>query len=103
MIGFGDFIAARRRGCLLGALAEADRGSPGQTVAPDVLHKFLLAIGMRPTLHQVQLDMQWLADHQIVEITRMEGAVFARVTQHGREAAARRVQIAGLDVTELEG
>ncbi|WP_310609221.1 hypothetical protein [Limnohabitans sp.] len=94
-------MTARRRGCLLGALQQAHRAAPGQTVALDVLHKYLLAIGLRPTLHQVQLDIEWLVDQSLAEVTRLDDTVFARISRHGQEAAARRVTVAGLDVSEL--
>lgn len=98
---FSKFMTARRRGCLLGALKQAHISAPGQTVAPDVLHKYLLAIGLRPTLHQVQLDIEWLVEHQLAEVNRVDDVVFARISRHGQEAAARRVTVAGLDVSEL--
>lgn len=100
---FKSFLVARRRGNLLGALQEAHKEAPGQTVAPDVLHKYLLAIGMRPTLHMVEMDVDWLAGHNLVAVSRVDGHMFVRITQHGIEAAARRVQVAGVDVSELEG
>lgn len=100
---FNQFMNARRRGCLLGALHQAYKTAPGQSVAPDILHLYLLAIGLRPTLHQVAVDLEWLADHHCVDITRIDGVIFAKIVRHGIEAACRRVTIAGLDVAELEG
>lgn len=102
-LNFARFLTARRRACILSALADADRAGPGTQVACDLLHKYCLAIGLRPTLHAVEQDLQWLAEAHLVEISRLGDLLLARITQHGREAAAQRVQVAGLDFSESGG
>ena len=100
-LSFASFITARRRACILAALADADRTAPGTQVACDLLHKYCLAIGLRPTLHTVEQDIVWLAEQHLAETSRLNDLLLVRITQHGREAAARRVQVAGLDFSEV--
>jgi hypothetical protein len=100
-LNFASFITARRRACILAALADADRTAPGTQVAVDLLHKYCLAIGMRPTLHTVELDMTWLSEQHLIETSRLSELLLGRITQHGREASSRRVQVAGLDFSEV--
>lgn len=103
MAGFNQFIAARRRGCILGAMLEAHKSAHGQTVAPSVLHQYLLSIGFQPTLAEVVKDVEMLAGHHLLGINRLDGHVFASITQQGIECANRRITIAGVDMSEISG
>ena len=99
---FGKFITARRRGCIVGALHQMHQSGPGQSASSDLLHKYLLGIGLRPTLSQVHTDIEWLAAQQVLAISRIDDMVLVRITQTGIEVATRRQSIAGIDVSELE-
>lgn len=102
-IGFPSFITARRRGCIVGAMLEAHKAAHGQSIAPSVLHQYLLSIGFGPTLAEVVKDIEWLADKQLLSINRIDGHIFCTITQNGIECAHRRMTIAGVDMTEIGG
>lgn len=100
---FVHFIAARRRGCIMGAMLEAHKAAHGQSVAPSVLHQYLLSIGLYPTLAEVGKDVEFLANKGLLAINRIDGHLFCAITQQGIECAHRRITIAGVDMAEVEG
>jgi hypothetical protein len=101
--GFGKFLSARRRGCVVGAMLEAHHAAHGQTVAPSVLHQYLLSIGFKPTLNEVVKDCEFLASKNLLSVNRIDGHMFVAITQEGIECANRRITIAGVDMTEIGG
>lgn len=103
MKGFSAFLAARRRGCIIAAMLEAHNTAHGQTVAPSVLHQYLLSIGFKPTLAEVSKDIELLAEKHLLALNRIDGHIFAAITQQGIECANRRITIAGVDMTEISG
>jgi hypothetical protein len=100
---FGTFIAARRRGCILAAMLEAHKAAHGQTVAPSVLHQYMLSIGFRPTLSEVTRDVEYLEGQALLALNRIDGHMFAAITQAGIECANRRMTVAGVDMSEVGG
>lgn len=103
MADFSKFLTARRRGCIMGAMLQAHHAAHGQTVAPSVLHQYLLSIGFRPTLAEVGKDAEFLAGKNLLDITRIDGHIFVSITQDGIECANRRITLAGVDMTEIGG
>ena len=103
MADFSKFMTARRRGCIMGAMLEAHHAAHGQTVAPSVLHQYLLSIGFKPTLAEVAKDTEFLAGKGLLSVNRIDGHVFVAITQDGIECANRRSTIAGVDMTEIGG
>lgn len=101
--GFATFITARRRGCIIGAMLEAHKAAHGQSVAPSVLHQYLLSIGLYPTLAEVVKDVEFLEAKGLLSINRVDGHLFCAITQNGIECAHRRLTMAGVDMTEVGG
>lgn len=92
---FNDFLIERRRGVILSALAGVAHDTEA---ASDMLHKYCLAVGLRPTRDAVDSDLRWLADRRLVLVTERDGFVLAKITQDGHEVAARRASVAGVDI-----
>jgi len=103
MADFSKFMTARRRGCIMGAMLETHYAAHGQTVAPSVLHQYLLSIGFKPTLAEVGKDAEFLAGKGLLAINRIDGHQFVAITQDGIECANRRTSIAGVDMAEIGG
>lgn len=103
MADFSKFMTARRRGCIMGAMLEAHHAAHGQTVAPSVLHQYLLSIGFKPTLAEVTKDAEFLAGKGLLAANRIDGHLFVAITQDGIECANRRTTIAGVDMAEIGG
>lgn len=103
MADFSKFMTARRRGCIVGAMLEAHHAAHGQSVAPSVLHQYLLSIGFKPTLGEVAKDTEFLAGKGLLSVNRIDGHVFVAITQEGIECANRRSTIAGVDMAEIGG
>jgi uncharacterized membrane protein (DUF441 family) len=94
---FRTFIAARRRGVILGALAEC---APGTAAAADLLHRYLLSIAMRHTVGEVEADLAWLAENGLVQVGQAGSLVTAVITGRGREVVQRLVTVPGVDVSD---
>lgn len=92
-MSFGDFLAEQRRLLMLQALNSA---AAGERVALPVLHRYLLAIELKPTAQQVDNDLIMLAGIGLVERTEKDGVVLALITQAGRDVAAGRTRAAGV-------
>ena len=92
---FNDFLTARRRGVILSALEES---AADTEAASDLLHRYCLALGLRPTLQAVDNDLRWLAERRLVLLTETQGFLLAKLTQDGYEVAARRASVAGVDI-----
>jgi len=101
--GFGHFLAARRRGCIMGAMLEAHKTAHGTTVAPSLMQQYLLSIGFKPTLNEMVKDFDALEGKGLLSINRIDGHVFAAITQQGIECAHRRITVAGVDTNEATG
>ncbi len=99
-MNFKAFLIARRRGVILRALESA---APGVTVAVDLLHRYCVAIGLRPTQEAVEEDLHWLAERRLVELGTQSELTVARITQTGREVSAERQSVPGVDVSERAG
>lgn len=92
-MSFGDFIAEQRRLLILQALNSA---ASGERLALPVLHRYLLAIELRPTAQQVDNDLLMLQGVGLVDRTETGGVVLALITQAGRDVAAGRARAAGV-------
>lgn len=95
-MNFHSFLNARRRGVILCALADAAYDTE---VASDLMHRYCLAVGLRPTLEAVDADLRWLAERRVVLLSEPgDGLLLAKITQHGREVVTRRATLAGCDI-----
>jgi hypothetical protein len=97
---FGDFMRARRRGVILGALAEC---APGVAAAADVLQRYLMSISMRSTHDEVVRDLRWLAEHGLVEVGQAGSLTTAAITRRGRDVVDKLATVPGVDVSDVEG
>ena len=97
---FGNFLVYRRRGVLLGALAEC---APGVAVAADLLQKFCIAIGLRATQDEVEADLAWLAERNLVQLGKAGPLVTAVITRAGNDVVARLVTVPGVDIADTTG
>ena len=96
-MSFHRFVTARRRGVLLGALAEC---APGQAVAADLLQKFCLSISLRATQDEVEVDLAWLAERALVQLGKAGPLVTAVITRAGRDVVHRLVVAPGVDIAD---
>lgn len=94
---FSSFLINRRRGVLLGALTDC---APGMAVAADLLAKFCLAISLRATQDEVEADLAWLAERNLVQLGRAGPLLTVVITRAGRDVAARLVVVPGVDIAD---
>jgi len=97
---FQNFMIARRRGVLLGALAEC---APGVAVAADLLQKYCLSINLRTTVDEIESDLAWLGERALLQLGRAGSLVTAVITRPGRDVVARLVQVPGVDIADSSG
>ena len=94
---FRDFFAARRRGVLLGALAEC---APGSAAAVDLLQRYLVSINMRSTTDEVEADLRWMSERALVQMGQAGSVVTAVITRTGRDVVQRLTTVPGVDVAD---
>lgn len=94
---FSSFLICRRRGVLLAALTDC---APGMAVAADLLTKFCLAISLRATQDDVETDLSWLADRNLVQLGHAGPLLTAVITRSGRDVVARLVVVPGVDIAD---
>lgn len=99
-MSFTAFLAERRRGVLLKALAEC---APGTEAAADLLQRYCVAIGMRVARADVEGDLRWLSARHLVQLGERGGLLMAACTQAGRDVANRLTIVAGVDMADSEG
>lgn len=97
---FAEFLAARRRGVILGALASVAHGT---AAADDVLRRYLLSIGMRVPMDDLLADLRWMAERALLATGTVGRHTTAEITAKGREVVQRLVTVPGVDVTDLGG
>lgn len=95
---FADFMTARRRGVILGALASVAHGT---AAADDVLHRYLLSIGLRVPMDSLLGDLLWMAERGLLDTGSAGRHITAEITAKGREVVQRLVSVPGVDVTDL--
>lgn len=95
---FAEFMAQRRRGVILGALASVTAGS---AAADDLLQRYLLSIGMRVALDDVIADLRLLHECGLVNLGTAGRHTTAKITQRGREVVRGLVTVPDVDVTDV--
>jgi hypothetical protein len=96
-MSFTRFVAERRRGVLLGALADC---APEVAVASDLLQRYLMSINLRATQDEVEADLAWLHTRALVATGRSGPLLTAVITRAGRDVATRLVTVPGVDVAD---
>lgn len=96
-MSFATFMAARRRGVLLGALAEC---APGVAAAADLLQRYCLSINLRVTQDEVEADIKWLAERNLVQRGQAGQLVTAVITRAGNDVVQRLTTVPGVDVAD---
>ncbi len=96
---FRAFMAARRRGVLLGALAEC---APGSAAAVDLLQRYLISISMRSTTDEIEGDLRWMAELGLVQMGQAGSVITAVITRSGRDVVQRLTTVAGVDVADAQ-